>query len=697
MAFLDNLLSLPRCAGLAVSPDGTRLVTAVQRVDAAGTGWNCSLWAIDVDGAAPPRRLTVSRAGETTAAFAPGGDLLFTSARPLPDPGHPGDEAGSGYGGGPSAGDGDEDDARPAGLWRLPAAGGEAQPVIAPPGGVDTVAVAAQRGTIVVAVDVHPTAADWEADRRIAEARAKSRTQAQLYTSYPGRYWDHWLGPRHRRLYVLDVDETGTVTPRDLTPDAGGALDLAEFAVAPDGRTVVTTWTDWPPDPRDRRTDLVRIDVATGRRDVLASGTRTDHAAPAFSPGGSHVVCVREAPADASGPGDHTLLVFDLETGAARDLLPDVDRWPRTPVFVDPDTVAYVADDHGDAPAFAVRLDRPGAPVRLSDTGTVTALAAAGAAGRLFALHDTVERPPRAVAVDVGGGDPVPLPTPGDDAATPGRARRVTTTAADGTTIGAWLVTPRRDDGADPDAPLPLVVKIHGGPLSSWTGWHWRWNPHVFVDRGYAVLLPDPALSTGYGLNMIRRGWGRWGEEPYTDLLALTDAAAALDEIDDERTAAIGGSFGGYMANWVAGHTDRFRAIVTHASLWDLRGFHGTTDVGPEWEREMGDPYVDPSRYEAASPHAHLANITTPVLVVHGSLDFRVPVSEALTLWTGLRRHGVEAQFLHFPDEHHWIQQPTNIRLWNETVLAFLDHHVRSEPLRVPPLLAGTDPEAARE
>ena len=155
-----------------------------------------------------------------------------------------------------------------------------------------------------------------------------------------------------------------------------------------------------------------------------------------------------------------------------------------------------------------------------------------------------------------------------------------------------------------PGRPVPLVTFVHGGPLGSWTGWHWRWNAHILVERGYAVLMPDPAFSTGYGQRMIERGWGAWHERPYTDVMAAVDAAIARPDIDAERTALMGGSFGGYMANWVAGHTDRFRAIVTHASLWDLRGFHGSTDHGPWWEQEFGDPYVDPSRYLEQSPSA---------------------------------------------------------------------------------------------
>jgi dipeptidyl aminopeptidase/acylaminoacyl peptidase len=197
------------------------------------------------------------------------------------------------------------------------------------------------------------------------------------------------------------------------------------------------------------------------------------------------------------------------------------------------------------------------------------------------------------------------------------------------------------------------------------------------------VLLPDPALSTGYGQAFVERGRGRWGDEPFTDLMTATDACEARDDIDETRTAAMGGSFGGYMANWVAGHTDRFRCLVTHASLWALDQFHGTTDHAAWWEREFGDPYAGASpgspgasRYETHSPHRSIGKITTPMLVIHGERDHRVPVGEALRLWVDLLRHDVEAKFLYFPDENHWILKPQHSRVWYETVLAWLDHHL---------------------
>jgi dipeptidyl aminopeptidase/acylaminoacyl peptidase len=296
----------------------------------------------------------------------------------------------------------------------------------------------------------------------------------------------------------------------------------------------------------------------------------------------------------------------------------------------------------------------------------------------VYALRSGPDRPPYLVRLDAATPDQagVELRSPATgEPDLPGRGvlERLTAKADDGVPVESWLLRPAAASAA---SPAPLVVFVHGGPLGSWAGWSWRWNANLLVERGYAVLMPDPAISLGYGQAFIQRGWGRWGERPYTDVLAAVDAALERPDLDASRTALMGGSFGGYMANWVAGHTDRFRAIVTHASLWELRGFHGTTDDGMSWEQEMGDPYVDASRYVDHSPSASIEAIRTPMLVIHGEADARVPISEALRLWTDLQRHGVEAKFLYFPDENHWVLKPQNSRVWYATVLAFLDEHV---------------------
>ncbi len=238
----------------------------------------------------------------------------------------------------------------------------------------------------------------------------------------------------------------------------------------------------------------------------------------------------------------------------------------------------------------------------------------------LYALRSSYAAPPHPVRIDPGGTITVlpcvELPT------LPGTLAEVEATAADGTTVRSWLVLPE-----DP-APAPLLLWIHGGPLGSWNSWAWRWNPWLMAARGYAVLLPDPALSTGYGQEFIQRGWGAWGGPPFDDLMTATDAACAHQRIDATRIAAMGGSFGGYMANWIAGHTNRFAAIVTHASLWALDQFGPTTDHAYYWRREM-----TPEMTAANSPHHFVADINTPMLVIHGDKDYRVPIGEGLRLW----------------------------------------------------------------
>ena len=278
-----------------------------------------------------------------------------------------------------------------------------------------------------------------------------------------------------------------------------------------------------------------------------------------------------------------------------------------------------------------------------------------------------------------------PLATPAAPPDVPGSITEVETVAEDGARVRAWLILP---DGATDAAPAPLLLWIHGGPLASWNAWSWRWNPLLAAAQGYAVLLPDPALSTGYGLEFIARGWNSWGGKPFTDLMSITDAAIERADIDESRTAAMGGSFGGYMANWVAGHTDRFRAIVTHASLWALDQFAGTTDSSVYWQR-----IFTPEAMVEHSPHRSVGDIRTPLLVIHGDRDYRVPIGESLRLWSELAEHHAAEdgstihRFLYYPDENHWVLKPQHAKVWYQTVFAFLAEHVHEKEWERPELL----------
>jgi dipeptidyl aminopeptidase/acylaminoacyl peptidase len=636
---LDDYIALPRVAGLAVSADGARVVTTVAELNSKRTEYVRSLWELDPAGQQPARRLTRGAKGESSPAFTAGGDLLFIASRP-----------------------GEDDDKPPAALWRLPAAGGEAEEVLSLPGGMSAVRTAGEADRTVVAGTMLPSATDIDDDRRLRTLRKDNAVSAILHTGYPVRYWDHDLGPDEPHL----IDASG---PRDLTATPGGALREAGYDISPDGTFVVASWRV-PGTGASLRSVLVRIDLATGAREVIADDAEADLENPAIAPDGSAVAYTRESVSTPYQAPRITLCCFTFGSTPV-PVAEGWDRWPSSVTWTrDGSALLVTADDGGRCPIFRVEL-----------TGGVTALTAddfsytdvtAAPDATIFALRNSYATPPHPVRIDADG--TVTVLACVDLPDLPGELAEVSATTTDGLTVRSWLVLPATEQ------PAPLLLWIHGGPLGSWNAWSWRWNPWLMAAHGYAVLLPDPALSTGYGQEFIQRGWGAWGGPVFDDLMAATDAACAHPRVDETRTAAMGGSFGGYMANWVAGHTDRFAAIVTHASLWALDQFGSTTDASYYWMREMTKEMA-----EANSPHRFVGQIATPMLVIHGDKDYRVPIGEALRLWFELlTESGLPAaddgttahRFLYFPSENHWVLTPQHAKIWYQVVTAFLAEHV---------------------
>lgn len=648
---LDDFLALPRVAGLAVSADGSRLVTTVSELSEKRDEYVGAVWELDPGGTRPARRLTHGARGESAPVFTADGDLMFLAVRPTA-----------------------EDDKPPAAGWRLPAAGGEAVPVLAPPGGVGTLRCARRAAVTVAAVLLLPSSTSFDDDKRRRQLRKDGKVSAILHSSYPVRYWDHDLGPD--QLHLLDAADS-----RDLTPGPGAALREADFDVSADGQFVVSSW-HVPGSGASIRGILVRVDVATGERTVIADDPAADLGSPAISPDGTQVAFLRETISTPDRAPRITLCCMAFGH-AAVELTDSWDRWPTSVAWsADGSALIVTADDNGRGPIFSVD-PATSAVRRLTDDDFTYTDVRTAPGGVIFALRNSYATPPHPVRVDPGGEVTVlpcvELPT------LPGTVTEVTAGAGDGAPIRSWLTLP---DGGDP---APLVLWIHGGPLASWNSWHWRWNPWLLTAHGYAVLLPDPALSTGYGQDFIQRGWGAWGAAPYTDLMAATDAACAHPRIDATRTAAMGGSFGGYMANWIAGHTDRFDAIVTHASLWALDQFGPTTDGAYWWAREMTREMT-----AANSPHGSVHRIGTPMLVIHGDKDYRVPIGEALRLWYELlSRSALPAddsgrsphRFLYFPSEGHWVLSPQHAKVWYQVVTAFLGRHVLGQDVELPETL----------
>jgi dipeptidyl aminopeptidase/acylaminoacyl peptidase len=657
---LDDYLALPRVSGLAVSADGSRVVTTVAALNDKRSEHVNAVWELDPAGQRPAHRLTRSAGGESSPTFTADGDLLFLSSRPSAE----------------NSGDGEKP---PASLWRLPAGGGEAVEVLRVPGGVSAVCTARGADAAVIGAAMLPTARDIDDDRWLRDLRKDGQVTAILHTDYPVRFWNKDIGPDEPHL----LDANGA---RDLTPQPGNALRAAgfgdaDFDISVEGSFLVTTWQLTGPGPTQRSV-LMQVDLASGKRRVIAQDPDANLEHPAISPDGSGVAYARETISTPDRAPRITLqyLRFGDQPRSVAD------GWDRRPSSItwssDGTALVVTADQNGRAPVFSIDV-KTSTVTQLTDDDFGYTDVVAAPRGVLYALRSSYAAPPHPVRIDPDGTVTtlpcIELPT------LPGTLTEVATTTADGTTVRSWLVLP-----ADP-APAPLLLWVHGGPLGSWNSWAWRWNPWLMASVGYAVLLPDPALSTGYGQDFIQRGWGAWGGPPFDDLMAATDAACEHPRVDATRIAAMGGSFGGYMANWIAGHTNRFAAIVTHASLWALDQFGPTTDTAYYWRREM-----TPEMTAVNSPHRFVGNISTPMLVIHGDKDYRVPIGEGLRLWYELLASSAlpagddgssPHRFLYFPSEDHWVIAPQHTKIWYQVVIAFLAEHVLGESVEWPEAL----------
>jgi dipeptidyl aminopeptidase/acylaminoacyl peptidase len=682
---LESYIALPRVEQLALSPDGQTVVLTVATLANDGTSYERALWLVPADGSGSPTRLTRSAKGESGVAFTGSGDILFISERP--------DAAA-------------EKNSEAGQLWLLPADRGEARAITRLLGGVAQIAAtAAGSDAVVITANLLPSAATLETEAALRAERSTKKVTAVLHESYPVRYWDHDLGPAEPHLLALDLtnlqemitdidDATGIdpdelpypadlPRPRDLTPLPGRSADTAGEVLTPDGHSLIAAIR--LQQQRAGRFVIVSIDVETGSQTTLFAEDGVDFEMPAVSHDGRRIAFVRAVFSTPDGPADQELWVADLDGQNPHRLGADWDRWPSSLVFdADDESLIVTADHDGRGPVFRVPLGG-GAPVKLTtDDFSYSNVAVDTATGDLVALRSSWVTSPHPVRINRTG-TVIPLATPARLIEAPGSITEVETVAEDGARVRGWLMLP---DGASAEHPAPLLLWIHGGPLNSWNAWSWRWNPLLALARGYAVLLPDPALSTGYGLDFIARGWDAWGDKPYTDLMAIMDAAEARPDIDPAKTAALGGSFGGYMANWVAGHTDRFRAIVSHASLWALDQFNGTTDNSWYWQS-----IFSPQGMIDSSPHHSVRDIVSPMLVIHGDNDYRVPIGESLRLWSELAEHhaapdgSTPHKFLLFPDENHWVLKPQHAVLWYQTVFAFLDQHVHGTDWVRPKLL----------
>ena len=649
-----QMMKLKRLADPQLSPDGKWI--AYQATDVAleaGTR-NTDIWIVPADGASSPapRRLTDHAADDTRPRWSPDGRrIAFLSAR---------DGASQAY--------------------VVPAAGGIARKVTSlatEAGGVLWIDAA----RLLVRSDAYPgcdtrdgPAVDGACQKKRLDEAGKP-SSARVYDRLLYRHWDTWDDDRRTHLLVVPVDggPVRDLTPgdRDVPPFSVSGPD--DYAVSPDGAEVCFARNDDRVEATSTNAELFVVPTRGGAA-VKISGSPGYDGMPRYSPDGTMIAF--RAQQRAGFEADRwRLMVYDRRARATRSLTDDFDRQVEG-VAWSPDsrTLYFTAGDAAREPIYSVPA-AGGSVKMVRGEGTFDDLQASPDGRTLIASKVSATHPAEIYRVAVDGSALAPV-TRANDAFLAGFALRpgesVTYTGAAEKPVQAWIFKPA---DFDPAKTYPLLVLIHGGPQGVWgDGWSFRWNYQVFANAGYVVFAPNPRGSIGWGQEFVDDITLDWEGKAYEDIMRGTDYAEALPYVEKGRTAAAGASYGGYMVNWIAGHTDRYRALVTHDGIFDLRSMYSSTEElwFPDWEFG-GPPWESPEFYLRASPNRFVTRFKTPTLVIHGEKDYRVPLEQGLSMFTALQLRGVPSRLLIFPDENHWVLKPANFVRWYQEVLGWLD------------------------
>jgi dipeptidyl aminopeptidase/acylaminoacyl peptidase len=530
--------------------------------------------------------------------------------------------------------------------------------------------------SIAFTSDVYADCDNDDCNRAKDEARESSKVKAQMFDKLPFRVWDSWKDGKRSQLFLADVTSGKTIDlikdDFDVPPiDLGGSMD---FCFSPDGKNIALTMNTEPNIAWSTNNDIFEISVTGGEPKKISVSKGSDNQ-PLYSPDGKYLAfrSMKRAGYEAD---KQDLVIYETATGKLINL---TEKWDHSVGKVnwsfDSKTIFFDSEDQGYHPIYMIRVDG-GTPQNL--TGKNYDQLAGVGNGKLVMRRQSMTQPAELFTTDLDGKNSQQLTNLNTEklsAIEMNSPEEFWFEGAGKTKVHGFLVKPPK---FDPSKKYPMVFLVHGGPQGAWSSnWHYRWNPQLFAAPGYVAVMINPRGSTGYGQAFTDGINKDWGGKVYEDLMKGLDFVISNYKfIDKDRVGAAGGSYGGYMMNWMNGHTDRFKCFVSHSGIMNKYNMYGGTEEMWFEEWEMGGPYWEGNnkqQFEKWSPMNYAQNFKTPTLVIHGELDFRVPVMEGINLFQVLQRKGVPSKFLYFPDEGHWIMKPQNSQLWYNSVHEWFD------------------------
>ena len=669
---LGDLFRIKRVGDPQLSPDGKWVAFVITEVDKPNNRTNSDIWLIPSDGG-EPRQFTASPKHDRHPRWSPDGKwIAFESNRKgafqIYLQSIEGGEA-----------------------KQLTSIATEASQAIWSHDGKNLAFVSA----VFPEYSAKPFAESNALNKKKQDERDTSKVKARLLTKLLYRHWDSWVDNKRQHIFVVPA---GGGDPRDITPGDRDAVPTSstfsagdDFDFSPDGQALAYTATPIPPHEEAWSTnhDVYEVNLATMQRRQITQNPAAD-GFPRYSPDGKYLAYRAQ-----SRPGFEAdrwqLMLLDRSTGKSQSLTSSFDSDVESFTWsADSKTLYLEAEEKANKPLWSVSV-KGGDVKKLVDDAVNSDVSVSEGGKTMVFSHQSLTHPVEVFSSSASGKGMNQLTHVNDALISQlifTQPEKIWFTGANGANVQMWIIKPPMfSDGnagkqvitAAGATKYPLVFWVHGGPQGAFlNSWSYRWNSEVWAAQGYVLALPNPRGSTGFGQKFVDEISRDWGGKVYVDLMNGLDYMTRLPYIDTNRMASAGASFGGYMMNWFQGHTDRFKALVTHDGVYNFYNMYGSTEEVWFDEWEHGIPWETPD-FDKFSPHKYAANFKTPNLVIHNELDFRVPLDEGISLFTTLQRKGIPSKWLYFPDEGHWVLKPQNSELWHKTIFEWLGGYLNPD------------------
>ncbi|MBB3277643.1 MULTISPECIES: S9 family peptidase [unclassified Pseudoxanthomonas] len=660
---IRDLAALDRVSSPTLSPDGRAVVFAKRQIDKELTKAGSALYVRNLltRDLAPPKRLTPEGWNVNSPSFSADGQTVYFLS------GKSGSQQ----------------------LYAIPTSGGEPRQLTGFALDVGSYKISPDGSRIAFSADTFADCkADFACTRKKLEATSAKKNTGVLFENMFVRHWDTWADGRRSRLFVAALPAAGAqpvASATSLTDSLDGDVPSKpfggadEYTWAPDGKSLVASLrVQSKGEPWSTNFDLYRLSAdGQGTPANLTAANPAWDTGPAFSADGK-TLYYRAMKRPGFEADRFALMAMDAAGGAAREIAADWDRSADgITLSADGKRIYTTAQDMGEHPLFVVDI-ASGKAEKVIGNGSISAFEIAG--DTLAFTRNSLKSGDQLFTTSLAGAPERAITPSAQDMLKDvsfGDFEQFSFKGWNDETVHGYVVKPHNyQEGKK----YPVAFLIHGGPQGSFgNGWSYRWNPQTYAGQGYAVVMIDFHGSTGYGQAFTDAISQHWGDRPLEDLQKGWAAAQQkYSFLDGNKACALGASYGGFMVNWIAGNWNQpWKCLVNHDGVFDQRMMGYSTEElwFTEWE-QGGTPYAVPANYEKFNPVNHVKDWKVPMLVVHGQLDYRIPVEQGLAAFTALQRQGIKSQFLYFPDENHWVLKPQNSVQWHDTVNAWLKQHI---------------------